>query len=57
MSELKINYAADARANSLKLNPRPRQSTEFAQFMVSKKPSDIQLVENERIARCLNFRG
>lgn len=57
MSIRKINYEADRRANSLKLNPRPRASTEFAQFMVSKKPSDIQAVENERIARCLNFRG
>lgn len=57
MSIRKINYEADRRANSLKLNPRPRASTELAQFMVSKKPSDIQAVENERIARCLNFRG
>lgn len=57
MSERKINYKQDARANSLKLNPRPRASTEVAQFMVSKKLSDIQVVENERIARCLNFRG
>jgi len=57
MSERKINYKQDARANSLKLNPRHRQSTEFAQFLISKKTSDIQAVQNERIARCLNFRG
>lgn len=57
MSERKINYAADRRANSLKLNPRPRASTEFAQFMVAKKKTDIEIVQTDRIARCLNFRG
>jgi hypothetical protein len=56
MNKQHRNHAADRRANSLKLNPRKQQTNSFRHFSFPvNKSSDIDLVINDRIARCEKF--
>ena len=54
-TELKRNYAADKRANSLKLRPLPRQTSTFNTRAMSEPLTDIDFVTRDRMAMCQKF--
>jgi hypothetical protein len=49
--------ARDKRANSLKLNPRPKQTNSFRFFECGKAKTDIEIVEGDRIGMCVGIRN
>jgi hypothetical protein len=52
------NHAADRRANSLKLNPRPPQTNSFRHFHVSdKKATDLDLADHDRMNTLLKIKN
>jgi hypothetical protein len=53
---MKHQTKADKRARSLLLNPRPRYTTPFGVFNVAEKCTLPELVQAERIARCVHSR-
>jgi hypothetical protein len=51
-----IHKKADARAKSLQLRPRPRQTNRYRHFEVGKALTDSDIVEVDRIRMCLGFK-
>jgi hypothetical protein len=52
------NHAADRRANSLKLNPRPPQTNSFRHFQVSStKATDLDLADHDRMNTLLKIKN
>jgi len=47
----------DKRANSLKLQPRPKQTNSWRHFEMSKPATDIDIVQSERMALCVKLRN
>jgi len=47
----------DKRANRLKLNPRPKQTNSWRHFETAKPATDIDIVQSERMALCINLRN
>jgi hypothetical protein len=52
-----IHHKADARAKSLQLRPRPRQTSSYKDFIVGRALTDIEIIQVERIRLCLGFKG
>jgi hypothetical protein len=54
-TERKPNHAADRRANSLKLRPTKRQTSNFNKRHIEPPLDDIDFVTRDRVAMCLQF--
>ena len=55
--KVKTMNARDKRANSLKLNPRAKQTNYFKHFHIDPPATDIDIVNRERIQRCVAWRN
>jgi hypothetical protein len=53
----KPNIKQDNRANSLKLNPRPRQTSGFNTFAIQPPTSDAMRMEFERVQQVVKHLG